>query len=65
MAYNRNDIAIMFEVGIEVTDDILIRCRHYRSEEERASVFRIVFSPYFAFDEIVRIYSVRFSNFFI
>ncbi len=64
MAYNRGDKAIVFEVDLEVTDDVLIRCRHYRSENERVSVFRLMFSPYFAFDEVTRLYSVSFLPIF-
>ena len=58
MAYNTNDVAITFDIGIEVTEDLLIRCRHYRNEDERLSVFRIMFNPYLVTDEVLRIYSV-------
>ena len=59
--YYPTDIAIWFDVGIEVKDDLLIRCRHYKSDTERISVFRVFFNPCFAFDEVVRLNKVKFS----
>jgi len=52
--YKHNDKNITFEVGVEVTDDTLIRCRHFENNEDRVSVFRIMFHPSLAFDEIYR-----------
>lgn len=52
--YYPSDIAIWFDIGMEVTDDILIRCRHYKNDTERTSVFRVFFNPCFAFNEVVR-----------
>lgn len=56
--YYPTDIAIWFDVGIEITDDILIRCRHYKNDTERISIFRVFFNPAFAFDEIIRLNKV-------
>jgi len=57
MEYSRNEIGIVFHLNIEVTDDILIRCRHFRTDDERLSVFRLMFNPYFAFDRVFRLYA--------
>jgi len=57
MEYSRNEIGIVFHLDIEVTDDILIRCRHFRTDDERLSVFRLMFNPYFAFDRVFRLYA--------
>jgi hypothetical protein len=57
LEYSRNEIGIVFHLGIEVADDILIRCRHFRAEEDRVSVFRLMFNPYFAFDNVFRLYA--------
>ena len=56
--YYPSDIAIWFDIGMEVTDDILIRCRHYKNDTERTSVFRVFFNPCFAFNEVVRMNKV-------
>jgi len=57
MEYSRNEIGIVFHLNIEVTDDILIRCRHFRTDDERLSVLRLMFNPYFAFDRVFRLYA--------
>jgi len=52
--YFQRDNVIWFEPGIEIGDDVLIRCRHYRSKEERLSVFRLLLHPGFANDQVLR-----------
>lgn len=56
--YQEKDNVIWFDIGVELTEDVLIRCRHYVSSEERISIFRILFHPAFAFTEVVRFFKV-------
>ena len=58
VTYHSTDLSIYFLVNVEMTEDILIRCRHFKNNDERISVFRILANPAFVFDEVVRLYSV-------
>lgn len=58
-AYILEDKDIQFEIGIEISDDVLIRCRNFESNDERTSIFRILFTPCLTFGEEVKLYKVQ------
>ena len=55
MSYSTTDLSIWFDIKTEVEDDFLIRCRHYRSETERVSAFRIFANTGFVLDDVLRL----------
>ena len=42
-----------------MSEDILIRCKHYHSQTTRVPVFRIMFNTDFIFDNVARFYKVN------
>ena len=53
-SYSQKDFSIMFTIQTKVEGDFLIRCRHYRSGDERVSSFRLMLNSAFILDEILR-----------
>eukprot|EP01016_Furgasonia_blochmanni_P006113 TRINITY_DN12438_c0_g1_i15.p1 TRINITY_DN12438_c0_g1~~TRINITY_DN12438_c0_g1_i15.p1 ORF type:complete len:284 (-),score=46.56 TRINITY_DN12438_c0_g1_i15:67-918(-) len=56
LCYFNTDISVWFEPNTEMAGDILIRCKHFHSAQERFPVFRIMINTGFVFDNIVRYY---------
>ena len=52
--YNKDSCAI-FEVGQRVENDILIRFRHFKSNQAKISMFRASIHTSFAVDNIIRL----------
>lgn len=48
------DLSCSFKVGMRVENDVLLRCRHYKSESERVSMFRLVFHTSFVSHNLLR-----------
>jgi len=48
------DLSVSFKVGIKINDDILLRCRHFKNESERISMFRVFFHTSFISQHFVR-----------
>jgi hypothetical protein len=46
---------VIFEVGIRVENDFLIRARHYRSRQERLSMFRALVHASFVSNNVLRL----------
>lgn len=64
-SYIKTDLTIWFDVNIEVKDDILIRCKHYQSNEIRFPVFRVMLHTGFFFDNVLRVYKVVFLIYYL
>lgn len=64
-SYIPTDLSIWFETNVLIKDDILIRCKHYETNEKRHPVFRIMLNTGFCFDNVVRIFKVIFNIYFI
>jgi len=54
--YALEDKNIEFEIGLEVTDDVLIRCRNFESNSDRSSIFRILFTPCLTFNDELKLF---------
>ncbi len=55
-----SDQPFSFYVGVKVVNDVLIRLRHYHSEEQRDSVCRVYFNTSFISDNYLRVNKVIF-----
>jgi len=53
-ALRKEDLSCSFKVGVIIFDDILLRCRHYKSETERVSLFRVFFHTSFVQQNLLR-----------
>jgi hypothetical protein len=51
----QGDQCVIFDVGVRVENDILIRGRHYRSRHERISLFRALVHTSFVANNILRL----------
>jgi C2 domain of PTEN tumour-suppressor protein len=59
-ALTEPDQPFSFHVGVKVVNDVLIRLRHYHSEEQRDSVCRVYFNTSFIADNYLRVNKVSF-----
>ena len=46
---------MVFEVGVRVENDILVRARHFKSKKERVSMFRALVHTSFVADNVIRL----------
>jgi len=53
------DLSCSFKVGVRINDDVLLRCRHYKNEEERVSLFRLFFHTSFVKGNLMRFTKVK------
>jgi len=58
--YILEDKDVQFKIGIEFTDDVLIRCRNFENNDERTSIFRILLTPCLTFGDELKLYKVSF-----
>ncbi len=54
--YALEDKNIEFEIGLEATDEVLIRCRNFESNSDRSSIFRILFTPCLTFNDEIKLF---------
>ena len=54
-SYYFKDSSASFEVGLRVENDILIRFRHFKSNQQRVSMFRAMVHTSFASENILRL----------
>ena len=56
--FQQSDMSFWFDLGIEVSNDILIRIKHFENNDTRYPVFRLMVNTAFMFDNILRFYKV-------
>jgi hypothetical protein len=62
--YQYGDMSCIFDLkGIEVfinfiklSDDILVRCKHFENNKTRVALFRVMFNCSFLFDNVLRVW---------
>lgn len=55
--YEKNE-SCKFELkGIEISDDILVRCKHFESNDARIALFRFAFNCGFIFENVYRVWA--------
>ncbi|CAD8068749.1 unnamed protein product [Paramecium sonneborni] len=55
--YQQGDLSCIFDLkGIELSDDILIRCKHFENNTTRVPLFRVMFNCSFLFENILRVW---------
>ncbi|CAK93060.1 unnamed protein product (macronuclear) [Paramecium tetraurelia] len=55
--YQQGDLSCIFDLkGIELSDDILIRCKHFENNKTRVALFRVMFNCSFLFDNVLRVW---------
>ncbi len=62
-ALETKDLSCSFKIGIKINDDVLLRCRHFKSEAERISMFRVFFHTSFISQNFLRFTKVDFRDF--
>jgi len=50
-----NQLELYYTPHTEISDEIIIRCEHYKSEKERIPIFQININPSFISDDILRL----------
>lgn len=54
--YYDSDLSFWYNINLEVSDDILIRVKHFENNDVRKPLFRIMFNINFAFDNVIRFF---------
>ncbi|CAK73650.1 unnamed protein product (macronuclear) [Paramecium tetraurelia] len=55
--YQQGDLSCIFDLkGIELSDDILVRCKHFENNKTRVALFRVMFNCSFLFDNVLRVW---------
>lgn len=67
--YVSTDLSVLFDLGgLPVSDDVLVRCKHFESNAQRVSLFRVMWHSGFVFGNFLRFTSFELdmtSNFLV
>ena len=52
--YDQNDLSIVFNLNLEIEEDVMIRCRHLARDNSTFTIFRVMFHTAFVNSEVFR-----------